>query len=333
MKSYLKWILFLIIIILYSVSVPANAELQNTNKQYQIAKAGKVQKLSHNSLLHRPWISNGKKLGRWWIKNPKKYADNSQYHPLLYHLDLKYSYLEQRGNTDRERHKGNVNLVFRKNLFTSLTKYSVSNTNTTKHITESTIKISDEELRQEFHLALTDNLEGIVGGFWESTRRRYLQSRLVYYSELRWTVIDSRKLDLTLGGFYGKTKTSFMNTEITRRSWYRAFEGVSDYNSDILYFAQQLSWNVNKNINFSETANYMMFLEDTEYRLLKLEFDLDFKLTKSVSFVTSYNLNYDYNPFTKAVQDFFDERKAAGKKAGQIKTTDTAISIGVRIRF
>ena len=329
MKYYL---MFFLIMITTLVSMPANAKQQTTDK-HQIAKAGKVQKLSHHPLLYQPWISSGKKFGRWWIKNPKKYADDSLYHPFLYHLEFKYSYLEQRGNTDREHHKGNVNLVFRKNLFTSLTKYSVSNTSTTKHITESTTKISNEELRQEFHLALTDKIEGIVGGFWESTRRRYLQSRLVYYGELRWTAIDSRKLDLTLGGFYGRTKTAFLNTEITRRSRYKAFEGVDDYKSDILYLAQQLNWKINKNVNFSETANYMIFLENTDYRLLKLELDLDFKLTKSVSFVTSYNLNYDYNPFTEAVQDFFAERKAAGKKDAQIKTTDTAISIGVRIRF
>jgi hypothetical protein len=285
-----------------------------------------------SSLSNANSISDGKKLGRWWLKSAKKY--NPLPNPLLYHFEGTYSYSESSGNVEAKAHRGNLNLTLRKQLITSITKYGISNRETTKQITEKDVVIKDQHFRQGFRLSLTPKLEAVVGGLWEQSTTKYLQDRFVYYGGARFMVIDTPNLDLMLGGFYADTETEFMNSEVQNIPKYKNFPSVDDYNSDAIRLSQRLHWKMTPTISFTGTGDYMMFLEDTDYYFWKVKTALNFKLSKNFSFVTSYQINYDYNPFIEAVQSYLDKRRVTkAATTGEVYRRDTALSFGIKLTF
>lgn len=279
----------------------------------------------------RSWISNGKGLKRWWLKNAKKYDPLPN--PLLYHFEGTYSYSEQGGNIDAKTHKGKIGLTLRKNLFTSITKYKIKSRDTNVHLTEKHIQVKDQFLRQGFHFAMTDKISAIVGFSKEKNTAKYMKDRATSYGGFKFTILDSPKFDLTLGTFYADSKIAFMSNEIQKKKIYADFPTVDDYESDSVDFHQRLHWKITDTISFSEGANYVKFLEDSKYYFWKLNFGLNFKLSKNFSFVTSYTIYYDYNKFVESVQDYLDQLRASGKSAGNMETTDTELSIGIKFQF
>ncbi len=279
----------------------------------------------------RSWISNGKGLKRWWLKNAKKYDPLPN--PVLYHFEGTYSYSEQGGNIDAKVHKGKIGLTLRKHLFTSITKYGVKNRNTDVSLTEKHIQVKDQFIRQGFHFAITDKISAVVGKSWEQNTAKYLEDRATSFGGFKFTILDSPKLDLTFGTFYADSKIAFMSSEIQKKKKYADFPTVDDYESDSLDFHQKLHWQITDTISFSEGVNYVKFLEDSKYYFWKLNFGLKFKLTKRTSFVTSYTINYDYNKFVESVQDYLDQRRASGQSAGNMETTDTELSVGIKFQF
>lgn len=294
------------------------------------SKARKNPKLS-DERSDKNWISNGKELGPWWRKNAKKY--NPLPHPLLYHVKGTYSYSELGGNVEAKTHRGSAELTLRKDLFTSVTTYAVDSRSTTIVLKEKSTDLNNQIFRQGLRMALTDRISSVVGILWETNERKYLKDRFVYYGGVRAMIIDSPKLDLMMGGFYGYTETSYLNENMQEIKKYSDFPSQDDYDSDSLYFSQKLNWDVTDTISFSERVDYMLFLDDTEYYFAKLKLSISFKLTKSLSFITSYSVNYDNNTFVEAVQDYLSARQASGKSAGEMETTDTSLAVGIKFEF
>jgi len=276
------------------------------------------------------WISRGEYLGKWWRINPMKYQPLPN--PLLYHLEGGYSYSEASGNLNTEVHTGNATLTLRKNLFTSTSKYRISNRNTNVSLLRQSTNTKEQFFGQRFHFALMDNLSIIAGAMWEKSSTKYLEDRWIYYGGLKWNLFDTPKYKVNLIGSYGKTETTFMSKRIREKVYFN-FPSVEDYNSSIAFFHQDLSWKINDNVTFSESVGYGLFLEDSEYYFVKTNFKLDFKIAKNFSIFTSYDIDYDYNLFVKSVQDYLDARSAAGLRSGEMETTDTKISVGIKFNF
>lgn len=286
-----------------------------------------AQKVSNESR-----ISNGEELGEdWWLKNAKKYAPLPR--PLLYHFEGSYAYSEQGGNVDAKKHKGEAELTLRKNLFTGITTYTIGKTETTINLLEKNTSLDNQSFRQALRYAITDRMSAAAGISWERNETKYLKDRFVYFGGLRAMIVDMPKLDIMVGGFYSYTDTSYLNENIQEIKKYAKFPSQEDYRSDALYFSQKLRWKITDKISFSERADYMMFLDDTEYYFWKLDLSLNFKLTKSVSFFSSYSVNYDNNSFVESVQDYLAAVEASGTGAGKMETTDTSLNIGIRFEF
>ncbi len=277
--------------------------------------------------------SNGAFLGpNWWLKNPKNLE--SVPHLWLYHVDLSYAYSKQGGNIDVASHRGNANLYLRRDLLSSITTYDINNRNTTINLTEKDTEVKNSSFRQGFRYALNDKLAGVVGFLWEQNSGKYIDKRTVWYSGLRYHPINTDKYDLMLGLFYApQSDTVYMNDSISELERYKTFLGVEDYSSDAMYLAERFDWQLTDVISFTESLDYMSFLEDSEYYFLKLNLKLDFKFNKLTSFFISYMANYDNNSFVKGLDDYLNQRKQLNRPAGEIETLDTSLDVGVKFSF
>jgi putative salt-induced outer membrane protein YdiY len=282
-------------------------------------------------LAEEGWISNGKALGPWWQRNPKKYDPMAL--PLLYHLEVNYSFMDKGGNTDMESHKGSLSLTLRKSVFTIATSYENNKQETTRNLNPvpMTMLVESQTFMQDFMVALTDWMGLNAGFIWlKNDSTKYLEDRKVYYGGVRLNAVDSPGLRIMLGAAYGYVDSAYMNDEIPKP--YNC-PPVDDYDSDMLFGNLILNWDITDIISFSETARYQLFLKDTEYYNWKSDTSLNFKVTENISFTATYGMSYDYNSFTEHVQDCLDAVKERGEPAGEIEELDTTLSLGITLKF
>lgn len=284
------------------------------------------------------WISNGEELGKkWWIKNALKYTPLPR--PLLYHFEGSYAYSKLDGNLEMESHKFKAALTLRKNIFTSDTKYDLNKNHIKIVLKEKSTEVDDSIFRQKFRVDVTDWLSTAVGMIWERSETKYLESRLTYYGGLRLGIIESEKIDLSLLSLYAFEDTEYMSSEIQDVKKYKDFLSVEDYDSDGLYFIERFEWDINEIITFSQGGNYKILFEDSKFYNWHLNFTLNFKFTKTTSFFTSYQISYDHNFFSAALNDYLDRKRNAVdnpdniKKIGDVEEKDTAIIVGVKFKF
>lgn len=277
--------------------------------------------------------SNGAFLGpRWWLKNPKKLK--SVPNLWLYHGELSYAYGEQTGNLDVTSHRGKADFYLRKGLLTSLTSYSINNRDTTIKLTDKDTSVKNSIFRQGFRYAVLDNTSAVLGFLREQNSSKYIDSRQVWYGGVRYVAINSEKHDLMLGLFYApETETRYMSNKIQEVGRYKDFQDVEDYSSDSVYLAQRYEWQMTDVIGFSQSLDYMKFLEDSDYYFLKLNVKLDFKFNKNASFFVAYEQNYDNNSFIDALDQYLQQRTQEGKPSGEIETTDTSLNVGIKYVF
>ncbi len=289
----------------------------------------KTSKVSENA-----WILPGNDVcGKWWwTRSPKNYTPLPK--QLLYRFKASYSFMDKGGNTDITSHQGAVELVLRKHLFTSATRYATKTTKTVKKLSGKTIKVDSLNFMQGFRYALTDRVEAVASLLLEmNDTSRYVENRIGYVGGLLYTMIDRPNLVLQMGGFYGPTQTEYMNDEITNLRMYSDFTSVEGYESDIIYVNQRLRWTITDLVTFNEDLEVLQFLKDTEYYNWKLKLGLKFKLSKHISMVTSYAFAYDINTFTDATQSYFDQRRAAGLPSGEFENLDTTLAFAVQFTY
>ncbi|MDM8517361.1 DUF481 domain-containing protein [Desulfobacterales bacterium HSG16] len=280
------------------------------------------------------WIASGEAVqGKWWwAKNAKKFTPLPD--PLLYRFEASYSFSEMSGNVDATMHRGSAELALRKQLLTSITAFQLSKSDTDIALMNASTSVESQSLNHKFRYALTDWMEVTAGTIWTmNDSAKYLKNRVGYFGGALFGLIDRPDLIVNMGAFYGYTDTEYMNDKITGKPMYRDFKPVEDYSSDDVYFSQMLRWKITDTVTFTENAMYAMFLKDTEYYHWTVNLALNCKLTKHISFVTSYALNYDNNSFIDAVQKYLDARKAAGLKAGELEKMDTVLAFGLKFSF
>ena len=93
-------------------------------------------------------------------------------------------------------------------------------------------------------------------------------------------------------------------------------------------------WKINSTVSFDGTGDYMMLLENSDYYFWKIKSDLNFQFAKNFSFVVSYTVSYDFNPFIESVQHYLDRRRVRDPvTTGDIFRRDTALSFGIKLTF
>ncbi|MCP4104160.1 MAG: DUF481 domain-containing protein [Desulfobacteraceae bacterium] len=276
-------------------------------------------------------FSDGKALGPWWQRNPKKYDPMPI--PLLYHLEINYSFTDKGGNTDMENHNGSLGLSLRKNAFTSATSYEKSKQETTKNLkpNPNAMLVESQTFTQDFMMAMTDWMGLNMGFVWlKNDSTKYLEDRKVYHGGVRINAVDSPKLRIALGAAYGYVESAYMNDKIPKAY---TCSPVDDYDSDMLFGNLNLNWDITEKISLSEKARYQLFLKDTDYYNWKSDTSLNFKVTENISFTATYGMSYDYNSFVDQVQRCIDAVKERGQPAGKIEEMDTTLSLGVTLTF
>ncbi len=306
---------FLILVSLGFVSVPSNADEQLTS--------------SNNS-----WLSNGKELGEWWHKSPRKYDPLPK--PWLYHFELGYSYSEMGGNIDNKVHTGKMDLTLRKHLFTSRTHYDISKSDMDINLTGTNTQMDTRSFREQFVWSVTDRIAVIAGFTWQKDMAKFIDDRSIYYVGGGVILVDSPVLDLNVTGSFGHVETAYMNEYLAKKPIFGDLpfsSFVEDYESEAIYLTQKLNWKINDKLSISQSQNYLVSLDDSEFYNWKGTLALNVKLTDIMSFVTSYTINYDNNSFIEAAQDYLEKRKALGKRSGEMETTDTMLTVGIKLSF
>lgn len=306
-----------------SSSNGASSEIRNR----EIAAASQKAKSENSS-----WISDGKNLkGKWWLRNPKKYDPLPN--PLLYHIETAYAFSELGGNVEAKYHKGDIDLTLQKDLWTSLTSYTIGKNDVTQVLKDKNTNMNNQMFRQGLRYALTDRLSAAGGFIWETNDTKYLATRLVYYGGVRYMVIDTPKYNLMVGGFYSFVDTSYQNGNIWSVAQYKDFPAVDDYTSDAIYMSERFEWNITDTLSFTQSTDYMQLLKNSDYSFFKLRGAMNYKLSQRTSFFTAYTVNYDNNPFVESVQDYLEVREASGKFAGTMETVDTILEVGIKFEF
>lgn len=297
------------------------------------ALSGEEAKMPPSDLSEDGWISDGASLEfPWWTRNPKKLEILPE--PLLYHLELSYSYMDSDGNVDMERHSGNAQLLLRKHTLTSDTRYRTSYSEIEKKLkpNASSILVESQRFLQEFRLAVLDNMALMAGLIMvNNNSSKYIDKRLNYYGGLLYTPIATPKFLLNLEMGYGQTDTSYMNESVP--VVYNTFQPVDDYDSDNVFLGMKLYWSMTDKITFSEEARYTLQLEETDYYYWEATTKLDFKLSDHISFYTEYEIIFDNNSFVESVQDYLDARRRVGDPAGEMDDTNTTLSVGIKLSF
>jgi hypothetical protein len=267
----------------------------------------------------------------WWFKNAKKFESTDSW---LYHLGLSYSFSDTGGNIDSTKHNAMLDLALRKQAFTSVTQYNLRKSDSENSLTDISMNIQSQKFHQAFRYAVNDWAALVVGGRWtKSDSTKYIDRRVSFFGGSLFSIIDQPGLILNAGVFYGNSNTSYMNKTITKVRKYQDFIPVEDYDSGEFFLSQTLRWKLSDNINFEEKANYIQLLEDTEYSYGNLTLGLEFKINKNISVVASYDIEYDYNPFINAAQEYLNQRRIAGLSSGDMDKIDTSLSLGFRIKF
>ena len=293
-----------------------------------VSEQEEMRKISADS-----WIASGKEmLGPSWDKNPERFDTLPS--PLLYQFTVNYSYSGQDGNVEAEEHNGTAELILRKKLITTVTKYKTSKKTTETALTESSTDVESEDFFQSVRYPLADWIEAIVGGIWEiNDDTKYLDERSNYFAGALIDVIDRQNISLRIVGSYGWADMAYMNSVLTERSMYADFTPVDDYSSDNIYLKQILHLDITDVLTFTEQAELTRLLKDTEYYYWLVDLAFEFEMSKHFSLTASYTMEYDYNSFTEAVQNYLDERRAAGKQAGDMHKIDTSFTVGIKVSF
>ncbi len=279
------------------------------------------------------WIASGKDLlGASWSKNPRK--NSSIPRQFLYQFTANYSYSGQDGNVVADSHKASAELILRKQLLTSVSKYSVSKKETKKALTGVSINVDSESFFQALRYPLSDWAQIVGGGVWKiNDSAKYIDNRSNYFGGFLFDVVDRPNIALTAGVFYGYSDVTYKNSILTGKAMYADFTPVDDYASDNIYFKHALRWNITDTITFTNEADYVQLLKDSNYYFWLVKTGLEFKLSQHMSFTASYTMDYDKNRFVEAVQNYFDARRAAGQPAGDMEELDTTLAVGIKINF
>ena len=277
------------------------------------------------------WLSDGKELGRWWTKNPKTY------HPmpstLLRHLEGSYSYSDTSGNVALKSHKADLNIHLRKEDISSVTTYTLKRTDMSMALQGSHISTHDYFFKQLFRYAITDTISATLAGAQERNTDKYVQKRQSYFGGVHLEPMDEQKINLEASILYGYADMSFMNSAIQSVPKYSTFSSVEDYKTSFLSIYPTFRWQMTDMTGLSISGNYIQFLKDTDYFLWNIDLRLDFKLTENTSFYTSYTINHEETPFIMSLKDYLNGLRAKGRPAGEMKTEDTTLAVGIKFSF
>jgi hypothetical protein len=278
------------------ISVSSIANEQTLRQQIQIAQAADTRDSGASEPQSVPsgkWISNGEHLvKKWWKKRALKIKRALKLDTLppewLYHVEGQYSLHEETGNSKETDHKAEVMLSLRKGLVTSKTSFQIRDEEKGKG---KRIRTKKKKVLNEFvYMELWDRVD-IAGSLqWYTYDKRYIEDRYTGFAGLYFTLLDLPNYTLKLGTYYGYATISYMNDQIAQENPELSFP---DYSSDLFFLRQRFAWSINDKLTFNQTGAYRQYLEDSDFVHWILNFDLDYELTKHISIVAAYEVDYE----------------------------------------
>ncbi|MCI5144885.1 MAG: DUF481 domain-containing protein [Candidatus Electrothrix sp. AR3] len=187
-------------------------------------------------------------------------------------------------------------------------------------------------MAQDFSLALTDMTSLIAGAVWiKNDSTKYVDLGQVYYGGVLFEPLDTPEFALGIAASYGYIQSSYLNEDII--SIYDDFQPVDDFYSDALSLNFRFRWAMNEMITFTETASYLLALQDTEYYKWSTATRVKCKITDNISFFTEYSVIFHRNPLVGEVQDFLEAKRIRGESVGEMEDIDTALAAGITLEF
>jgi len=297
------------------ISVSSIANEQSSEQLILIAQAADTRDSGASEPQSVPsgkWISNGEHLGKWWKKRARKFATLPP--EWLYHLEGEYSLSGETGNTEETYHKGKLTLSLRKGLVNSNTSFTLEDQEQGEG---SEVRTKEKMILDEFvYIELWEKIDLSGDLQWYTYNKRYIEDRYSAFAGLYFTFFDLPDYTLKLGTFYGYTTISYMNDEIAKKNPELSFP---DYSSDTLYIKPKFIWSVNDKLTFTLGGGYWRYLKDSDFFNWKLNFDLDYQLTKHVSIFGSYDVEYESSEIDQKLQG--SEKR------------DAEFNVGIRINY
>ncbi|MBF0259227.1 MAG: DUF481 domain-containing protein [Desulfamplus sp.] len=297
------------------------------------------------------WISNGQSLGPWWKKNSQRF--NPTPDPLLYHLEGSLSYTKLSGNVDANVQKYDAALFLRKHFVTSTTVWSSTTNDTALNMKNKTLDVQKYEFNEIIGYDLSDRLT-IGGGFmWKQDNSIYLDARDTLFLGASYFFYKDPPFILKLGAYYGYEDNSYMFEDVAKDSNYNKdvlnppivwFDdknvegGIPDgYDSDGFRLVSNTTLFLNERVMLLHNFDYMGYFKDSKYYHWNTNLTLQVGITKTISFFTRYEINYDKNLLGVQYEKYFNYLKTiptgGGKTAGDgydVVWKDTALVAGLQ---
>jgi len=243
-------------------------------------------------------------LGDWWDHSSLKYEPMPSGY--LLHLEGQYNFASLSGNNSGSVYRGGGRFVARKDRLTNYLSYQIDKRKISQSDgghTDIDYQIFQESLRYDISRKLYAE-----GGFiWEKDRISLIDNRDIYYAGAGWHVLDLDGFRLDLFAAAGYETELYAPRVMQALGFDRAHHYIS-------YLGQDCLWHIGRRLalhesfrvftDFEKTSIYNLADDGTvtttgktnRYRW-KFRTDLDFKLTRNFSFVSSYEINYDNNPW------------------------------------
>ncbi|MBF0101144.1 MAG: DUF481 domain-containing protein [Desulfobacterales bacterium] len=283
------------------------------------------------------WISDGKELGQWWKKNAHAYSPTPT--ALLYHLEGNITGTLLTGNVDADIKKGDTTLLLRKEYFSSMTNLGLTSNKTEQNITNKKTDIQKRDINQMFAYDITDRISAGLGYMWKYDNGLYLDSRDTYYIGSTFSFFNKPPVLLKVGGYYGYEANNFMTDMIktdfpeVKNQGKVIVESLTPfhlrYNSTGIRFMENMTLMLSEKVIFLQAYDHMIYFKDSDYYHWTGSLTMQIGITKTISFITRYSIDYEKSRLGVQIKDYFDDVRLVNKKfPNDIVWKNTALTMG-----
>ncbi|WP_186441045.1 DUF481 domain-containing protein [Desulfamplus magnetovallimortis] len=285
------------------------------------------------------WISSGQELGLgpWWKKTAHRFDPIPD--PLLYHLEGSIAFTKLSGNVDAEIMKADADLFLRKRLLTSLTSFHSTANDTELNMKNKQITVDKYDFNQMLAYDISDKLSFGGGFMWKRDNARFLLDRWTYYLGANYSFFIDPPFILKLGAYYGYEDNTYDTDYIEEDSAEAAplwdlpqVGGMPEtYDSDGIRFMENMTIMLNERVVFLHSFDYMMYMKDSKYYHWNTAFTIQVGITKTISFFTRYEINYEKSLLAERYGNFFQAMKDHLNVYGyDVVAKDEAIIAGLK---
>ncbi|MBF0469119.1 MAG: DUF481 domain-containing protein, partial [Desulfamplus sp.] len=273
--------------------------------------------------------------------------------PLLYHLEGSLSYTKLSGNVDADIQKYDAALYLRKHFYTSMTTWASTTNDMEINMKNKNLDVQKYDFNQMFGYDISDRLSVGAGFMWKQDNSIFLDARNTLYAGATYSFFIDPPFILKLGAYYGYEDNTYMVDDILKDTtenkgvpnppivWFdnkNVEGGIPDgYDSDGVRFIENMTMFLNERVILLHSFDYMAYFKNSEYYHWNTTLTLQVGITKTISFFTRYEMNYDKNLLGIQYEKYFRHLKTIptgpGRTAGDgydVVWKDTALVAGLQ---